>query len=449
MGNIELPKGIVGLDEHPHQKEYLVNYVWTPTGLIRNYGIEAHADGVGPCYGVVHWQANNKTYMVSGNALLRVNEDGTTANLGTVSGTTKCFFSQGQVYLVIGRIGGAAYTLSTSETLAAISDPEYLPSVGADFIDGRHVFIPADGSPAFYSDVDNAGSIDPLSFFDAEELPDQNKAVINISNQLYILGADSAEVFRVNVDPDAVFTRREGARVDTGYLSCLVRYKGTFAFIGRDRGESFQIFVMDAGRAVPISSPAIDELLESYTEDQLKSADAVRYKLKGYECLAFTINDRTIVFCEGNWSYQSSGTELSKWRVYGIAHNGNRYIVGDRDTKKIGCLSSTAQEYGEDVFSEIQTFIRSEKGGFFKIGKIEPSINSGVCDTTESIGLSISKDGKAYSGFNYREIGEKGEYRRRIRWQPPGGIGAFESFCGIKIKTTAPDKLSLDFLSFE
>lgn len=447
MPTVNLPRGIKGLKEQPKQQEYLVNYLWTETGLLRTPGIESFSTGFGVCRGGVHWKVLDKTFMVSGTRFISIDITGAVTDIGEIPGTEECFFSEGQVFLVIGRVGDKAYTYSSSTGLAEIVDPDFQVSVSADFIDGRHVFVPADGSPVFYSDVDLAGSIDPLSFFDAEELPDVNKAVINISNQLYVLGTDSTEVFRTNVDPDVVFTRREGARVDVGYLAGLTRYVGSFAFLGRERGESYQFFVMGSGTAQVISNAVIDEILEEYTEAELKLCRGDRYKLKNNDVLVFTLPRHTLCFSNGNWFYKSSGTSLEPWRAHTIISSYGKYIVGDNSNSSIGKLSDVSQEYGQDVFAEIKTFIRSERGSFFKVKLIELEQLSGVASTEETVGISITKDGYSYpAGFNYKSLGKTGEYRKRVKWQP---VGHFEDFCGIKVKTSSAAKTSLELITFE
>jgi hypothetical protein len=450
MPDINLPKGIQGTKEFPRFREHLVNLIWTEYGLLRAFGIDSFADGFGVCRGAITWVANGISYMVSGTKFISVSDTGELKELGSIAGDADCEFSQGQVNLVIIVKGGAGYRYNTTEGLVQITDPDFLPSNSADFIDGRHVFIPSDGSPAFYSEVDNAGSIEPLSFFDAEELPDKNRVVINISNQLHILGDDSGEIFRTNADPDVVFKRREGGRVDVGFIGGLTRFNNTFAFIGRRREESPRVYVMLSGVAEAISNISIDEILQDeYTLDELKRCDSMRYEQSGIEVICFNLNKHTLIYANGQWSYRSSGKTLRNWTAKAICNANKKYIVGDRESGRIGVLSKSGQEYGVDVEAEIITFARSERQGYFKIKKVNADVVTGRKSPAESIGLAISRDGETYGQVKYISLGEVGEYNRQIKWQPPGGIGQFESFAGIKIRTTTDSTLTTEFLSFE
>ncbi len=452
MPLIPLPKGIQGVRDMPKTREHLLNLMWCNEGLIRTPGIGSFATATGTCRGAVTWYVDSRAYFVTGTDLLRVNVDGTTTNLGTIAGTADVVFSQGHVNLVIVVKGGNGYRYNDAEGLIQITDEDYLPSVSVDFIDGRHVFIPADGSPAFFSDIDQPGSINPLSFFDAEELPDNNRAVINLGNQLYVLGTQSSEVFRTNIDPDLVFTRRDGARIDVGYIGGLTRFNVTAAFIGRRRDEGARFYIIGTGQAEPFSTPAIDELInEEYSLAELEACNVVRYEWKGYEVLAFNLARHTLCFCNGYWFYQDSaidGTEQGPWRAKGVCHAYGKILVGDALEAKIGHLGDYQSEYGNDVEFEIRTFARGEREAYIQIGALALDCLTGQKLTTESISLSISKNGVTWSDWHPRSLGTTGDYQRLVKWQPPGGFGVKENYLGIRLRSTADVKFFLEALQY-
>lgn len=452
MPLIPLPKGIQGIRDVPKSREHLTNLMWCNESLIRTPGIGAFAEATGTCRGATSWYVDNNAYFVTGTDLLRVTSAGAVVNLGTIEGAADVVFSQGQVNLVIIVKGGKGYRYNALEGLLEISDIDYLPSVSADFIDGRHVFIPADGSPAFFSDIDKAGDINPLSFFDAEEVPDGNSAVINLNNQLYILGEQSLEVFRTNVDPDLVFTRREGARVDVGYIGGLTRFGLSAAFIGRRRDEGAKFFVISSGQAQEFSTPAIAEILnEEYSLEELQACNVVRYEWKNYEAIAFNLTRHTLMFCNGEWFYQDStldGLETDPWRAKGICNVGGQFLVGDSLEAKIGRLGDYQTEYGNDVEFEIRTFARGEREAYLQIGALMLDCLTGQKLTAESIRLSISKDGRSWGDWFPRSLGTTGDYSRLVKWQPPGGFGVKENFLGIRLRSTADVKFSMEALQF-
>jgi hypothetical protein len=61
-----------------------------------------------------------------------------------------------------------------------------------------------------------------------------------------------------------------------------------------------------------------------------------------------------------------------------------------------------------------------------------------------SIVLSISKDSLSYGPKVPRALGEIGKHQQQVVWY--GGAGIFESFAGIRLRTTADVNFSLDGL---
>jgi hypothetical protein len=377
---------------------------------------------------------------------------GEATELGEISGSADVVFSQGLVNLVVIVKGGNGYRYNATDGLVQIADEDYLPSDDVDFIDGRHVFVASDGYSVFYSEVDAGGDIEPLSYFDAQELPDKNKCVINISNQILIGGEHSFEAFRTQIDPDAVFTRREGGRVDVGFVSAKTRFLSTFAFLGRRRGEGFRFYAMGSGDAQPISNEAIDELInEQYTLKELQQGYAERFEYKGHEVIVFNLARHSLGFSNGAWFYLDSTIDgkPSPWRVKGISHAYGKYICGDAATNNVGVIGNVSTEYGGKVESEIQTFIRGERNAYFSVKNIEADCLVGQSAIEGTIGLSISRDGRTWSDYHYRGLGKQGQYSRLVKWQFAGGIGTFENMCGIRLRTTADVNLPLEALTFQ
>ena len=78
--------------------------------------------------------------------------------IGTIAGTDNIDTDSNFTEAVIVVKGGALYTLDQANTLTDISgNPNIVPCVSVAQINGRFVYIPADGSAAFFSDVGDAG----------------------------------------------------------------------------------------------------------------------------------------------------------------------------------------------------------------------------------------------------------------------------------------------------
>lgn len=452
MAKVPFPRGYNGLNDVYKQREHLINCFNHEGYVLRTPGIDSviTASGDG-CRGAATWSADEKAYFVRGTNLSALESGETLTSIGTIAGTADCVLSSGQVELVIVVKGGNAYTWDGS-TLSQITDGDYVASDAVDFIDGRHVFIPSDGSPAFYSGIDDAGNIDSLSFFDAEELPDLNKNVVNIRNTLTIFGVESIERFRTTDDPNNPFARLSGSRQDTGYVSGGTRYAGEYVFIGRRRGQAYAIYALiGQGQIEKISNDVVTEDLNGFTEAQIEAARVNRFEWLGQEFVAWTIASRTYCYVNGNWVFLDSnldGSISGSWRVNGVAFAYGRFYVGDTDTDNIGKLAASPGEYGSDVELDIRTFYRQQRNGYFTAGAVELDALTGITSDT-SIGLSLSRDGRAWSDFHYRSLGDAGRYQNQIRWSPFGGVGRCESFLGINLRTTDQVRFSTEGLYIE
>lgn len=438
MANIPLPTGYLGVDDLPKQREILINMVNLDGSLLRTPGVDSvtTVSELG-CRGSETWAVDGLTYKVIGANLYRINADDTTTTIGAIGGTNACVLSGGQVQLVIMVVDGPAYTYSPGGGLAQITSPNFLQSRSVDYIDGRHVFVPSDGSPAIYSDVDDAGTFGALSFFDAEEDPDVNKFVINVRNMLFLMGEQSTEIFNTTGDEDAPFSRRSGSRIDYGYTSGGVRYGNTFCFIGHQRSQSYGIYMMTTGDAQEISNAVVNEDLNAYTKEQVEACRVNRFKWYGKEFLVWSFHDKSYVFCEGNWLFMDSnlnGSESGPWRVNGVSFANGKYYVGDATTGNIGTLSDSPSEYGQQIEYQFDTYMRAERGAYMFPSSLEADVLAGQDATT--VGLSLSRDGRIKGDYHYRSLGSTGKYQRRVRWAPSGGLGRFESYMGISIRGT-------------
>ncbi len=449
MINVPLPTGIKGLVSTPKKQEYLLNMMYTGSEIIRLPDIEFVATSPDTdCRGAATWYADESPYFVIGSRLVRLETDETVTDIGDIAGTNDVVFSIGTVNLVIVVKGGAGYFYNHSNGLQLINDADYRPSDSADFIDGRHVFIPSDGSPAFYSEIDNPNDIGPLNFFDAEELPDLNRATINIKNNLYVAGSESFEIYRPSNSVAAPFVRREGARTDVGFVSCLERYRSSFVFIGRDREQNYAVHLMLAGETKIISNPAINELLNTrYTKQQIQNANSYIYNWKGVYIVGFNLPDITIEYGAGEWHYRNSsndGTIYNQWRGKGVTFAYGRYYCGNSTSGTIGRLAFT---FGSHE-SEIRTFVRSGRKRYFSISSAILDCLTGQEDATgdRTIGLSVSSDGRAWSDFEYVDLGKSlGDYNAVVQWA--GGLGQYESYIGIRIRFTARISLTVEALT--
>lgn len=446
---VPFPKGLTGLKDFPRKHEGLFNMFNTGKNeIIPRPGVASFANGSGVCRGQHKFQ--DKLYQVSGQKLIQIDEDGTVTELGPVDITsfqnTEMTSDFSNLVIVVKGDRGYVYD---GVTVQEISDPDYLTSVDCESISGRTVYIPEDGGPAFFSDEFQPGVIQPLSFFDAETQPDKNTGVINLRERLYIMGEDTQEVFRFTGTGSVPFQRIEGASIWTGYVAGKTFYKNTFAFLGKDKDQNFGFFVMGSGEAPRISTPEIDEILnEEYTFEELKSCIGNRLQWKGIDAVVFKLPRHTLAFNGVGWPLLESladGTEILPWSVNYITHAYGRYFTGTEEGPAIGQLANIATDFDQRVEFGFDTYVKGSREDYFTVNTVLLDGLTGQVAANEeefTIGLQMSDDGRTYGERFYTGLGEAGESLEQVTWEYPGGLGDYESFCGMRFRTAAPVRIS-------
>jgi len=313
-------------------------------------------------------------------------------------------------------------------------------------INGRFVYIPFNGDPAFFSDVGAAGTVQTLSFFDAEELPDLNNSVFNFDNILYIGGTDSFEQFQDTGASPNPFIRISGARLSNGYISALIEYNETFLFIGREKDQDFGIYAIGQGLAPKISNEAIDLILTTYSQAELAAAIGGRLKWRGYDIATFTLARDSFGYYAGNWFVLDTVFDgISKpWGGGFITQFEGQYFTAFDD--KIGVFAKVNTDYGNSITRIIDTAFEQEDNEPFACQSIGLGISQGFSSTTGSVALFLTRDNVTYGQPIYRDLGALGEYATHLTWNEPGGMGSYDGFMGIRIYTTEDVEFSADHL---
>jgi len=440
MPRVEFPAGFLGVEDVPRTRRSLQNCFNNLEGkIISRPGITGLNTTGFVARGQFVW--NGALYQVVSQNLIKITNTTTGAfsTIGTIAGNAVVETDVGfnEAVIVVKSTTGAIYTLDKSDTLVDISgNANFVPSTDVAFINGRFVYIPFDGDPAFFSDVGAAGTVQPLSFFDAEELPDLNNSVFNFKNTLYIGGTDSFELFRDTGASPNPFTRVSGARVINGYIGGLIEYTNTFLFIGREKDQDFGIYAIDQGAAPKISNEAIDLILSTYDQDELAAAIGGRLKWRGYDIATFKLARDSFGFFGGNWFILDTVFDgVSKpWGGGFITQFDGEYFTAFSD--KIGKFEKVNTDYGEQITRIIDTGFEDENDDFFTAQSVELGISQGFNSAVGTVALFMSRDNVTYGEPFYRDLGNVGQYQKHLIWNFPGGMGMYDGFMGIRIYTT-------------
>ena len=448
--DVALPQGLDGTYKLPKTKKSLINCWWAIDKIINRPGISELTSHNNVARGQFVFE--DEHYAILSTELVKITDHDTGAYtvVGSVAGFEPVDVAIGFVHAVIVVRGssGKGYTFDGT-TLTEITDLQFQSSNSVTHINGRFVYVPYNGDPAFFSDVGNGASIQAASFFDAEELPDKNEVAFNFTNTLYIAGTDSIELFRNTGTDSLSFTRLQNGRIQAGYIGGILEYNLTFLFVGREKDQDLGIYSIGQGHAPKISNEYIDTILRSYTIDQLKTVVSSRFKWNGYDIATFTFPNHSFGYLGGFWFELSTqlNNEQGVWQGGYIQHYKGKYYTAYND--KIGVLADVTTDYGQNFERGLILGFESEDNADFSLQSLTLNISQGFNDNAGSVFLSLSRDGVLYPNKFARETGRIGEYDKKLFWNYAGGMGYYKGFVGVKLWTTekidfSATKLTID-----
>ena len=356
-------------------------------------------------------------YVVVGTTLYSVNSAGTATSIGIIAGSDRVTMADDGDNLVV-TTGSTGYVYDGT-TLSTITDAEFPATANfADFIDD-YILVIEEGTGRFWYALS-----DPTSWADfatAEGSPDDTVSLLVDHREVWLFGQVSIEIwFNDGVTP---FIRQSGGFIERG---CLAKYSpakldNTVFWLGDDG----IVYRADGFVPIRISSHAIEAALRDYGAD---AANAIGYTatLEGHPLYFLNVPGRAC------WVYDVSINEWHQWRTWG----SNDFEVIDvvRAYNKILGLASSGAVYEFDfsVYTDHGTVlerIRStanirRQGNLFSMYRLEIDIETGHTELTDPLmWMQFSRDrGKTWSDKKYANIGNEGEYGKRIYWTSLGSF---------------------------
>jgi hypothetical protein len=376
-------------------------------------------------------------FFVNGTSLFSMDSSGTPTTLGTITGIGRVSMANNGTKLCIVVPGGDAFVWDGA-TLEEIVDPDYRLADTVVFKDGFYVFTASAGDVFFSSALNDPTSFDALDFGAAEISPDDIVAAHVNHNELFILGAESIEIFQNIGGSGFPFQRIPGANIQKGCYAKFspVEFDNTFLFVGGGLNEKAAIWrVVSSQLAQKLSTDAIDNAIQKFTDDEIADAFSYTFTIGGQFIAAFTFESNSIAsvtFCYNatsqKWFQMQSGASDNKWRVNSVVAAHDKLLCGDEEDGRIGFLSEVFNEYGDDIYRErtSQPFVTNGDSQYWP--EVELTMESGTGLTTgqgedPQIRMSFSDNGgRTFSAEQSRSFGKVGEYQKRPIWRRNGRV---------------------------
>jgi hypothetical protein len=393
-------------------------------------GIVANGTGPGADRGGMDW--NGICYRVMGTKLVTVSNTGAVTVLGDVGGPTSGLVTFDYSFDLLAIASGGRLYYWDGTTLAQVTDPDLGTVLDFCWVDGY--FMTTDGENLIVTELNDPFSVNPLKYGSSEVDPDPVVALLKLRNEVHALNRHTIEVFD-NVGGDLFpFARIDGAQIQKGVVgtfACCV-YLDRIAFLGSGRNEAPAIYVGASAQTQKLSTQEIDELLATYTEEQLSLVKLEARNDKAHQHLYVHLPDRTIVYDAAAsealqtqvwFTLTSTVAGFSQYRARNFVWCYDKWLVGDPLSNNLGYFSqATGHHWGQQVRWEFGTSIVYNEGNGAIFNRLElVSLTGSVSlGTNPQISTSYSTDGLAWSQDRAISVGTTGNTAKRLAWFQQG-----------------------------
>lgn len=399
-------------------------------------------------------------YFVNGNTLYKVTrtvvrvsgEDTYTyvlVSLGTIEGSGRVSMADNGTQLMVLVPGGKGYIYNedAGTPFQEITDSDFTangnPQI-TSFIDG-YFLVTTDSKKFIISSLNDGLTWDALDFATAESDPDIIVAPIILNGRAYIAGSETTEGYQNLPSVGRMPFIRNNVILDKGCKApfSLVKTNSSFFMIGAGAEEAPAVWQFLGGRYRRVSTEAIEQLLSTYTEEQVEDIYGLSYSSGGAYFVIFTLPDTTICFdlITEKWHERNSqiNETESPWRVSSIVQAYGITMVGDTIDGRIGHLSLDYEdEYGANLIRLFSTQPFAGQGDEITPKMIELTMESGVGDANVPdpvVSLATSSNAKTFTDERPQKIGKAGDYGRRIVWYRNG---RYDRFAVLQFRLSEP-----------
>lgn len=386
--------------------------------------------------GVVRGQAciDGVHYVVAGVTFYRLS-GAVATEIGTVmgSGPVQIAYNRFQVGVVTDpRLYVYDRETLTFDEVIATEDNGFAGASALCVVNGTGVFIEPGGDRFNVTGLNDFSSINPTEVSTAESRSDPLVNCVTLGSSLYLLGADTIEVWDNTGDGDFPFNRT--LVIDLGLVSreTSVVIGPALYFVGRERESGcIGVYVLSGGRPQKISTPPVDRLLER--AGFIDQATALTWSIDGHVFYRLNTTAGSVEFDLSTtlWTRVGSGvwgmaTEPGPSLLTTCCAVDGAAIFGDGGGRLLRATFD-ANDIGGDVFvREFTTPVTGDLGAQTIVDELELECETGVgtISLDPVVYLTVSKDGgHRWSVPREGRVGKVGRYGRRVYWDRLGMAG--------------------------
>lgn len=407
----------------------------SPVTVVGAPGIQAWVSvGDGPIRAMGTF--DSKLYVVSGGGFYCVESDGDAVQLGSllITGDVRLIPGRSDMLVIVGTTG---YSFD-GVTLSQITDADFPSPKDAAFTDGYMLVIERDTDRFWASELNDSSNWDGLQFATAESAPDKLVGIIVDHRQIILAGGDTVELWW-----NAGASGFPFERIPNGALEVGCSAGGSLA--KADNG----VFWLDDERIVRrlsdltpvrVSQHGVEQAINKYTT--VEDAQAFTYTEMGhiFYVLDFPTEQRTWVYdiTTQEW-HERQSYGVTNWRASAYARAYGKHFVADRNSARVGVLTSQSNaEWGDPLVAQWTYEAIYQDAKRIDHRSLEIVARRGVGGVTAPlISLEKSDDGGlTWQALPTRSLGAVGQYGARARWFQLGS--AFERSYRASISDDVP-----------
>ena len=397
-------------------------------------------------------------YCVHRGTFWQVDNSGTKTSrgtIGTTSGRVDMSYNGTQIAIVDGS-NLYIYTVATVTLSAAIVSGLFSNPTTITFQDGYFICTFANSGRYQLSSLDDGTTWSALDFANAESNPDNTIRVIADHGEVVLFGDVTSEFWGNTGAQDFPYSNVRGATIEYGLAArwSLVKFNDSLCGLFKNRMGQVQVMRLQGYTPVPISTPDMDTVFNSYAT--VSDATGLAYLMNGHPFyqINFPSAGKSWLFdsTTGLWSPLETGLDGDRHVAEIHTDYLNKPLVSDYSTGSV-------YELDPDVYTDNGTAIPREiiTKHFFKdyndimVTRLRVDFETGVGlvsgqGSAPQAMLQISKDnGHTWGNELWANIGAIGKYLTRVMWRRLG-VGNDWVF---KIRITDPIKVVITGASID
>lgn len=381
-------------------------------------------------------EASGRAFFVSSNELYEISADGT----ATLRGSLLTYTSRVQIkenptqLMIIDDTYGYIYN-KTTNVLEQITDLDFPTASTLTFQDGYFLVSKTDSGSFYISGLNNGLTWAALDFTTVEGSPDKLVAIYSDRSNIWCFGTKITEIYQNTGNATFPFQKIIGATVDTG---CAARHTiqnvdNALVWLGSDENGDDVVWKNNGYSAQRISTQAIERRI-AQSNDTSESYAWV-YHERGHAFYMLFVKGLNTTLCldlaTGLWHERAHRNTLTndyeQHRGYCHIFFKGKHLIGDRETNQIYNMSlDFYSDNGDPLVKERTTPHYSQERMLITHAQLELDMEVGVGLTNgqgenPQIMMQYSDDGGfTWSSELWRDIGKKGNYKARVKWNRLG-----------------------------